>query len=101
MSERSYWFWIPPIPPPTMREIATDVAQRHGVTLAELRGPCRAYRIAHPRQEAFALIKAAGRQSSPQIGRYFGGRDHSTVLHGIKMHKKRSAALIRMRSGAA
>lgn len=76
-------------PPPTMREIATEVATKHGLTLDELRGPQRARRFAHPRQEAFALAMATGRFSTPQVGRFFGDRDHATVIYGVRAYEAR------------
>lgn len=72
----------------TMREIAEDVAARHGVTVVLLRSPLRFRKLAWPRQEAMALMYAQGRYSHPQIGRYFG-RDHTTVIYGVKAHAKR------------
>ena len=75
----------------SMREIAADVAARHGLTLDELKSPQRARRIAWPRQEAMKEIYDTGRFSLPQIGGFFGGRDHTTVLHAIRAHAKRLA----------
>lgn len=75
----------------TMREIVADVAERRGFTVDELIGPGRHKRLSRARHEAFALIYAQGRLSLPEIGRRFGGRDHTTVLHGIRAHKARQA----------
>lgn len=74
----------------TMREIAADVAQAHRLTLDDLRQPTHARRIAWPRQEAMAAIRATGRYSYPQIGRFFG-MDHTSVIHGVRAHKARTA----------
>lgn len=79
--------------PVTMREIAERVAFRVGVSLEDLRGASRKRYIAHPRQEVFALIYATDRFSLPQIGRYFGGRDHTTILYGIREHEARLAGV--------
>lgn len=79
-----------PAPKPTMRELAEEVAHRHGLTLEDLKGPSRRQEISQPRQEAMALICAERRWSLPQIGRFFGGRDHTTVLHGARAHERRS-----------
>jgi chromosomal replication initiator protein len=88
----SLWRGVVTIPPPKprMAEIAAMVAERHGLSLDTLRGPQRCRRVAHARQEAMALIYAQGRFSTPQIGRYFGDRDHTTVLYGINAHKARA-----------
>ncbi len=71
-----------------LARIGTEVAEAHGLTLEHLRGASRHHHIAQARQEAFARCLEAGR-SSTQIGRYFGGRDHSTVLHGARAHRAR------------
>lgn len=78
--------------PSTMRDVAIEVAARHGSTIAELRGCSRQRCVAWARQEAFAEIYSLGRFSLPQIGRFFGDRDHTTVLFGIRRHKERLAA---------
>lgn len=75
---------------PKMHELAELVAERHGVSLAELRGSSHARRFARPRHEAFSLIRAACGYSYPRIGKYFG-RDHTTVLWGIRSHQARLA----------
>lgn len=83
---------IPVDPPkPTMKEIAILVAERHGVTLEDLRGPSRRLRASRPRQEAMALIMAQKRYSYPQVGRFFN-RDHTTVIHGERAYQKRLEA---------
>lgn len=72
----------------TMREIAKDVARAHRLTLDEMKTPTQARRIAWPRQEAMAAMRATGRYSYPQIGRFFG-MDHTSVIHGVRAHKAR------------
>jgi chromosomal replication initiator protein len=52
------------------------------------RGPLRS----HPRQVAMYLARKLTRMSTPDIGRRFGGRDHSTVVHAIHAVEKRAAA---------
>jgi len=81
------------IPPKrrTMREIAEDVARRYCVHVDDLRSDSRVRWLAWPRQEAFALCKATGLFSYPQIGQFFGDRDHTTVLYGERAYKKRLA----------
>lgn len=73
----------------SMRGILADVAWRHGIAPHVLRGDVRARWAAHPRQEAMYLMYQTGRFSLPQIGIFLGNRDHTTVLHGIRAHKKR------------
>jgi hypothetical protein len=77
---------------PAQRAILEDVATRHDLTVADLISDARPNRIAHPRQEAMYLMVAAQRWSTPQIGRVLGGRDHTTVLTGVRRHAERSGA---------
>jgi len=70
-------------------EIERQVAARHGVSVAELRGPCRARRVAWPRQELMWRARRETRLSLPQIGERLGGRDHTTVIHGVRAHQDR------------
>lgn len=55
-----------------------------GVTLADLKGPCRNDRYVRPRQLAMYLSKELTEAGLLKIGREFGGRDHTTVLHAIR-----------------
>lgn len=73
--------------PPTAQRIIASVADKHGLTVADLRGRSQRYRIAHARQEAFFELMRHG-YSSPLIGSWFG-RDHTTVLHGVCAHRNR------------
>jgi chromosomal replication initiation ATPase DnaA len=77
----------------TMREIATAVAERHGLTRAELNIRTNRFAIAHPRQEAMWEMYQTGKWSNGQIGVYFGGYDHSTVIHARQAHQARLDAL--------
>ena len=47
-------------------------------------GPKRLRTIARPRQVAMYLCKQLTSRSLPEIGRRFGGRDHTTIMHGIR-----------------
>ena len=83
---------------PPARAILADVASARGVPVAQILSHRRTRRIAEARQEAWSRIYAlrAGGPSHtavyslPQIGGWFD-RDHTTVLHGIRAHKKRMA----------
>ncbi len=84
-----------PLAVPTMKDIAQDVANRHGIAVDDLMGQSRAYMYSHPRQEAFYLCRQVMRRgeprySLPQIGRFFD-RDHSSVHWGVAQHAKRLA----------
>ena len=56
------------------------VASRYGIDARAIRGPSRQQRFVWPRQVAMYVARQAG-YSFPQIGDYFGGRDHTTVMH--------------------
>lgn len=77
---------------PTMRNIAWQVAVQYGLKMEDLRGPRRFRRYVIPRQEAMYLMHQTGRYGLSQIGRFFGGRDHSTVIHAINAVRRRMAA---------
>lgn len=75
----------------TWKEIVRDVARRHRVRFEEILGPSRAQPIAGIRQEAMWELHQQDRWSLPQIGRFLGNRDHTTVLHGVRRHAERLA----------
>ncbi len=79
-----------PVARQTMREIAERICELRGLSLDQMRGPQRAQEIAHPRQEAMWLMYETGRWSNKQIGNFFGGKDHTTVIHGRRAHLERS-----------
>lgn len=69
---------------PTVVEIQTAVADHYRVTKLDLLSERRARAIARPRQVAMWLCKRLTTRSLPDIGRRFGGRDHTTVLHAVR-----------------
>jgi len=71
----------------TIRDIEDAVCARFekiGVTRDILHSPCKERRVARPRQIAMYLCRELTDLSYPQIGRYFGGRDHTTVLSAYR-----------------
>jgi Bacterial dnaA protein helix-turn-helix len=68
---------------PTILRIQLAVADRLGVTVFDLLSRRRARKIARPRQIAMWLARHTTPCSLPEIGRAFGGRDHTTVMHAI------------------
>ena len=71
------------------RQISVDVIQKrvaahYGVRVSEMFSARRARNIARPRQIAMYLAKNHTSLSYPEIGRQFGGRDHTTVMHAVK-----------------
>jgi chromosomal replication initiation ATPase DnaA len=75
---------------PSMARIAARIAEFYGISVADLRGPRRDRNLAWPRQDAMAAMRDAG-FTLGQIGRYLDGRDHTTILTGIRASKARMA----------
>ncbi|MDP5306537.1 chromosomal replication initiator protein DnaA [Paracoccus sp. 2205BS29-5] len=65
-------------------DIQRKVAEHYNIRLADLIGPKRARNVARPRQIAMYLSKQLTSRSLPEIGRRFGGRDHTTIMHGVR-----------------
>ncbi len=68
----------------SVEEIQRKVAEHYHIRLADLVGPKRLRNFARPRQVAMYLAKTMTSRSLPDIGRRFGGRDHTTVMHGVR-----------------
>jgi len=68
----------------TIEEIQKKVAEHYNIRLAEMHSARRSRAIARPRQIAMYLAKQLTARSLPEIGRKFGGRDHTTVMHAVK-----------------
>ena len=74
----------------TLDSILRLVAERHNLTPAQLKQKSNQQNIAYPRQIAMYLAKELTPASLPEIGRAFGGKHHTTVLHSIrKIDRKR------------
>jgi chromosomal replication initiator protein len=68
----------------TIDEIQKKVAEHFNIKLGEMTSDRRARAVARPRQVAMYLAKQLTMRSLPQIGRKFGGRDHTTVMHAVR-----------------
>ncbi len=68
----------------TIDEIQRKVAEHYRLKLTDLLSARRAREVARPRQVAMYLAKKLTPRSLPEIGRRFGGRDHTTVMHAVK-----------------
>jgi chromosomal replication initiator protein len=68
----------------TVEEIQRKVSDHYNIRLSDMVGPKRVRNFARPRQIAMYLSKQMTSRSLPDIGRRFGGRDHTTVMHGVK-----------------
>ncbi|MFV0644951.1 MAG: chromosomal replication initiator protein DnaA [Sphingomonadaceae bacterium] len=69
----------------TIDEIQRTVCQFYRIDRAEMSSKRRARAVVRPRQVAMYLAKVLTPRSYPEIGRKFGGRDHSTVIHAVRL----------------
>jgi chromosomal replication initiator protein len=77
--------------PSSIAEIQAAVGAHFGLSQGELLSTKRSARIAWPRQVAMYLARELTGESLPAIGRHFGGRDHTTVLHACRRASARLA----------
>ncbi len=68
----------------TIEDIQRKVCEHYSIRLADMHSPRRARPVARPRQLAMYLCKQLTTHSLPEIGRKFGGRDHTTIIHGVR-----------------
>jgi chromosomal replication initiator protein len=68
----------------TIEEIQRRVAEHFNMKLADMHSERRARAVARPRQVAMYLAKQLTTRSLPEIGRKFGNRDHTTVMHAVR-----------------
>jgi chromosomal replication initiator protein len=68
----------------SIEDIQKRVAEHYNIKLAEMSSARRSRQVARPRQVAMYLAKQLTSRSLPEIGRKFGGRDHTTVMHAVK-----------------
>ena len=68
-------------PEVSIERIQPTVSERFGLSMEELCGDRRSQNIVYPRQVAMYLSRELTDSSLPKIGREFGGRDHTTVIH--------------------
>ena len=78
--------------PPTGEEIVAVTAIAYGYTPGDLQGPSRRQRLVEARHVAMFLCRGLTDLSLPRIGKLIGGRDHTTVMHGIKKTKQRMSS---------
>lgn len=76
----------------TAKQVIAEVAREHGIDSVNLTlSTTRKRDISWPRQQAmFEVYLQCPHLSYPAIGRAFGGMDHTTVIHGVKEHCKRT-----------
>jgi chromosomal replication initiator protein len=72
----------------TLKKIAISVAEFYNITLEDLIKQSRKKEYVKPRQIAMYLARKELNSSFPTIGDFFGGRDHTTVMHGVEKVEK-------------
>lgn len=72
----------------TIEEIQKACAEHYQMKMSDLTGPRRSRAIARPRQAAMYLCKQLTPRSLPEIGKKFGNRDHTTVMHAVRQIEK-------------
>jgi hypothetical protein len=82
----------PLLPPAPWKTIVREVAEKHGFAPEDIVGASRAPKLCVARHEAMWRMSREAALSTPEIGRRLGGRDHTTVLHGITTHEARIEA---------
>ncbi len=80
------------LPDVTVARVQELVCDAFSLTHEELLSPSRAVRVSWPRQLAMYLAREHTQESLPAIGRSFGGRNHTTVMHAVKRTAERLAA---------
>ena len=68
----------------TIEDIQKKVADHYNIKFSDMHSARRARSVARPRQVAMFLAKQLTSKSLPEIGRRFGGKDHTTVMHAVK-----------------
>lgn len=71
-------------------DIMTAVSAHYEIPVIEMVSQRRAREVARPRQVAMTLSKQMTPHSLPSIGRRFGGRDHTTVMHAVRQIERLS-----------
>jgi chromosomal replication initiator protein len=77
------------VPTGQLAAIIAEVAHKHRISVIEIKSRRHEHRIVLARHEAFWRCRNETFFSLPQIGRAFGGFDHTTVLNGCRQHEKR------------
>jgi chromosomal replication initiator protein len=75
---------LPQMHSPMVADIHTAICRHYRMTRRQLIGTSKVRSLARPRQIGMYLAKQLTQRSLPEIGRFFGGRDHTTVIHAIR-----------------
>ena len=75
-------------PRPSIHDCIAHVAEKHGLTVADIKQKCRVSKLVRARHEAMYEARKRTGKSFPILGRAFD-RDHSTIMHGVNAHAER------------
>ena len=81
---------VQPSSPQRVRRIVMEVCEKHNVSPTEICSEHRSQRIVVARMEACYRLRKETTWSLPRIGKFLGGRDHTTILHGVRKHAARN-----------
>ena len=84
MTEEAVGLRLMPAAKTSIEDIQRKTAEFYKLEVRDFHSPQRARRVARPRQVAMYLSRKLTTRSLPEIGRRFGGRDHTTVLHACR-----------------
>lgn len=73
-------------------DVLREVSDQYGVSVETIKGPERFRRAVIARQAAMFELRRQTSLSYPQIGAVLGGRDHTTVIYGVRRHMERARA---------
>ena len=76
----------------SIEDIQKHVATHYNIKVSDMHSARRSRAVARPRQVAMYLAKKLTSKSLPEIGRKFGGKDHTTVMHAVKRVEELMAA---------
>lgn len=74
-----------------LRDVVAQVAAEFGVSVLDIKSERRGRHLCKARLKFYWRAARETKHSYPEIGRFCGGRDHTTVLYGIRVHEKRMA----------
>jgi chromosomal replication initiator protein len=77
-------------------EIIKLVAEHYQIKVSEIKSKKRTRNLVHPRQMAMYLCRTVAGASLPEVGKAFGGKDHTTVMHACRQIEERRAADIKL-----
>lgn len=78
--------------PPSLNEIMRAVAEEYRVSVMDIVSARRTGKLVFPRHIAMLLARRLTHLSMPQIGRFMGNRDHTTILHGVRSIEQKLAS---------